>query len=86
MALDHGRGPHRAAHQLATAVGAGAAEMAFGAAGAKGAFVGADARLRRGRQVPIAALTIRPELEHAANSTGFAARRTGAAPPSIFTH
>jgi hypothetical protein len=59
------RRPPRAGDQFAPAVRTPAAEFFFGTAGAEGAFEGADARLRGvGRQVPVTAFAVRPELQH----------------------
>jgi hypothetical protein len=55
---------HRAPHQFAAAIGAGALQF-LGAVVAKGAFEAADVGVRGcRRKVDIAAFATRPELEH----------------------
>ena len=57
--------PYRPAHQFAGAIGTMPAEHSFGALAAERALIGADPAVERvGRQIPVAALAIRPQLQH----------------------
>jgi hypothetical protein len=60
-----GAGAHRAAHQLATAVGAGALQLGVCTVCAKSAFKRANAGIQgSGRQIGVAAFAVGAELEH----------------------
>src|SRR5260370_13540019 len=57
--------PYRPAHQFAGAIGTMPVEHSFGALAAKRALVGADPGVQRvGRQIPVAAFAIGPQLQH----------------------
>src|SRR5262245_57762057 len=63
--LQLARGADGALDEVATAIGAGAAQDVLGAAAAEGAFEGADQGVGRvGREVLVAAFAVGAQLEH----------------------
>src|SRR5688500_1948505 len=68
--LEHRRRSHRSACEIAAAIGADAAQHAFGAGGAESALEGADHRIRRiGREILVAAFAVWAEFQHVRSLT-----------------